>query len=110
VLFASLAFCALFYLLGAFFRRPAIVAIAYAFFLEVILQLMPGTLKRISIGFYARCMMYEAAESHGLEPANYTLFAPVSGDTALTVLVLVTICLVGLGMMLFRRTQYDIGD
>src|SRR6185437_16274413 len=36
VLWATLAFSALFYLMGAFFRRPAVVAIVYGFFLEVI--------------------------------------------------------------------------
>ena len=110
VLFGSLAFCALFFLFGTFFRRPAIVAIVYSFFLEVILQLMPGTLKRVSIGYYVRCMMYEEAGSRGLEPANPILFAPVSGSTALWVLVGATVGLLALGMALFQRTEYDVGD
>src|SRR5487761_191190 len=52
VLTATLAFSSLFYFMGAFFRRPAVAAIVYAFFLEVIFGNMPGYLKRISIGFY----------------------------------------------------------
>jgi len=68
VLWATLAFSSLFYLMGAFFRRPAVVAIVYAFFLEVIFGNMPGFLKRISIGFYTRCMMYEAAAGYGILP------------------------------------------
>ncbi len=34
VVFATLAFSALFFFIGAFFRRPAVVATVYAFFLE----------------------------------------------------------------------------
>ena len=43
VLAATLAFAALFHLIGAVFRRPAIVAIGYSFCLEIILGDMPGT-------------------------------------------------------------------
>src|SRR5262249_8686862 len=49
VLFASLAFCSLFHFLGACFRRPAVLAIVYTFFLETIVGNMPGSMKRISI-------------------------------------------------------------
>src|SRR5437588_1461905 len=97
VLWASLTFGALFYLFGAFFRRPAIVAIVYSFFLEVIVGNMPGDLKRFSIGFYARCMMFEAAEQHGLQPDNPVVYDPVSGGTALCVLLLSTVLLLAVG-------------
>jgi len=70
-----------------FFRRPAVVAIVYAFFLEVIFGNMPGYLKRISIGFYTRCMMYEAAQDYGVQPERPDIFLPVSGPTALAVLI-----------------------
>ena len=63
VLCGALAFSSLFFLIGAFFRRPAIVAIVYTFFLESILGNMPGYLKRVSINFYTRCMMYDALEA-----------------------------------------------
>ena len=43
VFWSTLTFCALFYLIGAFFRRPAVLALVYAFFLEVIIGNMPGT-------------------------------------------------------------------
>jgi ABC-2 type transport system permease protein len=110
VFWSSLTFAALFFLIGAFFRRPAIVAIVYSFFLEVIIGNMPGTLKRASVGFYARCMMFEAAEARGLEPDNPVLYDPVSARTALWVLVLSTVFLVALGMALFRRTEFAAGD
>ena len=110
VFWSSLTFAALFFLIGAYFRRPAIVAIVYSFFFEILIGNMPGTLKRASVGFYARCMMFEAAESRGLEPDNPVLYDPVSGQTALLVLIVATVFLVVLGMALFRRAEFAASD
>jgi ABC-2 type transport system permease protein len=107
VLAATLAFSALFYLMGAFFRRPAVAAIVYAFFLEVIFGNMPGYLKRISIGFYTRCMMFDAASAYGIQPERPDIFLPVEGATALAVLLGLTIALLGIGMVIFSRAQYQ---
>jgi hypothetical protein len=106
VLWATLAFAALFFLMGATFRRPAVVAIVYSFFLEVILGNMPGYLKRVSIGFYARCMMFEAAQDYGVQPEKPSVFLPVDAGTAQAVLVGMTFALLALGALLFSRTQY----
>jgi ABC-type transport system involved in multi-copper enzyme maturation permease subunit len=106
VLCATLAFAALFHLIGSYFRRPAIIALVYAFFLETILGNMPGYLKRVSISFYTRCMMYDAAGSYGVQPESPTVFLPVSGPAALAVLLATTVALLLLGMYLFSRTEY----
>ena len=106
MLWATLAFSALFYFMGAFLRRPAVVAIVYAFFLEVIFGNMPGYLKRISIGFYTRCMMYEAAGDFGVQPERPDIFLPVDGTTALAVLVGLTVALLAIGMVVFSRAEY----
>jgi ABC-2 type transport system permease protein len=107
VLAATLAFSSLFYLMGALFRRPAVAAIVYAFFLEVILGNMPGYLKRVSIGFYTRCMMFDAAFSFGVQPERPDIFLPVEGTTALFVLLGLTISLLGIGIVVFSRSQYQ---
>jgi hypothetical protein len=106
VVWATLAFSALFLLFGAVFRRPAVVAIIYSFCLEVVLGNMPGYLKRVSIGFYTRCLMFERAGEYGLQPDQPSVFLPVAGSTALAVLVAGTAILLVLGMGLFSRTQY----
>ncbi len=106
VAWASLAFAALFLLIGAYFRRAAVVAIAYSFCLEVVLGLMPGYMKRVSIGFYVRCLMFEQVQQYGIQPDNPDVFLPVSGTTALIVLLAATAGLLALGMWLFSRTQY----
>lgn len=107
VLAATLALSALFYLMGAFFRRPAVAAIVYAFFLEVILGNMPGYLKRVSIGFYTRCMMFDAASTFGIQPERPDIFLPVDGTTAMSVLLGLTIAILGIGIVVFSRAQYQ---
>lgn len=106
VVCATLAFSSLFLLIGAYFRRPAVVAIVYSFFLEIILGNMPGFLKRASIGFYTRCMMYEAVADRQIGPQNPQLFLAVDGSTALVVLLTATVALLILGTIVFARTEY----
>jgi ABC-type transport system involved in multi-copper enzyme maturation permease subunit len=104
---ATVAFTALFLLIGAAFRRPAVVAIVYSFFLEIILGNMPGFLKRASISFYARCMMYDAAADRQIGPRFPQIFLAVDGVTALVVLLGTTIALLVVGMIVFSRTEYN---
>ena len=106
VLLASLAFASLFLLLGAVFRRPAILAIVYSFCLEVVLGNMPGYMKRVSVGFYARSMMFDRAYEFGVQPDRPSVFLPVEATTAAVVLLGATAALVGLGMFVFSRAQF----
>jgi ABC-2 type transport system permease protein len=103
VLWGTLAFSSLFLLMGASFRRPAVVAIVYAFFLETLLGNMPGYLKRVSISFYTRCMMFEVSTEYGVEPEKPSVYLPVDGTTAWLILMAVTLGLLVVGMVLFSR-------
>ena len=106
VLCGTLAFAALFQLIGAFVKRPAIVAVVYTFFLETILGNMPGYMKRLSLSFYTRCMMFDAAQDWGIQPEKPSIYLPVEGGTALWVLLVTTVVLVVAGMAIFARTEY----
>jgi ABC-2 type transport system permease protein len=106
VLLGTLAFCALFHLLGAWLRRAAVVAILYVFFLETLMGNMPGYLKRLSISFYVRCLMFDRAHDFGIRPERPETFLPISGTTALLVLAGATVLLIALGMFLFSRREY----
>jgi ABC-type transport system involved in multi-copper enzyme maturation permease subunit len=106
IIWGTLTFCALFHLMGALFRRSAVVAIVYSFFLETILGNMPGYMKRVSIGFYTRCMMFEEAQSYGIQPEKPSIYLPVDGLTAQLVLAGSTIVFLGIGMVVFTRTEY----
>jgi ABC-2 type transport system permease protein len=110
VCLGTLAFSALFCFIGVAFRWPAVVALVYSFFLETFLGNMPGYLKRASISFYTRCMMFEAAERYGVQPEKPTVYLAVDGTTAWLVLVGVTVGLLVLGMVWFSRAEYVAGD
>jgi ABC-2 type transport system permease protein len=106
VLLGTLAFSALFHLLGMWLRRAAVVGILYAFFLETLMGNLPGHLKRASISFYTRCLMFDRAHGLGIQPERAATYLPVNGITALGVLAGLTICLLVLGMMVFARKEY----
>jgi hypothetical protein len=68
---------------------------------------MPGYMKRVSIGFYTRCMMFDAAQDYGVQPEKPSVYLPVEGATAGLVLAISTVALVALGMYLFARKEYQ---
>ena len=103
---SSLAFAALFHLFGAAVRRPTVVALVYSFFLETILGDMPGLLKRVSVTFYTRCLMFDAAGRIWPDAGTAAVYQPVDGTTAWVVLVGGTVCLLLAGMWWFSRTEY----
>jgi ABC-type transport system involved in multi-copper enzyme maturation permease subunit len=107
VLGGTVAFCALFHLMGACFRRAAVVALVYSFFLETVLGSMPGSMKRISLSFYTRCLMFDAAAPYGVQLEKPSVYLPVDRVTAWSVLVGVTIVLLFLGMAIFARSEYQ---
>ncbi|GIW81426.1 MAG: hypothetical protein KatS3mg105_3233 [Gemmatales bacterium] len=106
VLWGSLAFCSLFHLMGACFRRPAVIALVYSFFLETFLGGMPGYMKRISISFYARCMMFEKGGKFGILPPSPEVYLPVSSGTAQTVLIVLAAGLLVVGMLVFAQKEH----
>ncbi|MFO0808294.1 MAG: ABC transporter permease [Gemmataceae bacterium] len=106
VLVSSVTFAALFHLFGAYFRWPTVVGLVYSFFLETLLGSMPGLMKRISVTFYSRCLIYDATAPYGVTPERPTVYLPVSGMTAWAVLTLATVLLLGVGMFVFSRAEY----
>jgi hypothetical protein len=104
----TLAFAAVFHLIAALFSRPAVVGLLYAFFFETILSELPvpGTLKRLSINYYARCLMYSAARENDVPTESAALFNPVSDRIAWLVLIGATIMVTAVGMWQFSRSEY----
>ncbi len=104
----SLAFAAIFHLFGALFTRPAVVGLLYAFFFETMLSELPipGTLKRLSLNYYTRCLLYHAGEQHDVPTESSSLFVPVSPTFAWVALIGATVALTGIGMWLFARNEY----
>jgi ABC-2 type transport system permease protein len=106
IILGTLAFTALFHLMGALFRRAPVIAILYAFFLETVMGNLPGHLKRASISFYVRCLMYDSASDFNLRPDRPLIYSPVSGPAAWCVLVGLTVALLTVGAWIFSRSEY----
>ena len=109
---ATLAFSALFHFLGTVARRPAVLGLVYVFFFETLVANLPGSLKQLSINYYARSLFYDAAlaEVPGVAPANLGVYAPAEPAWALGVLGGVTLAFLGLGMAAFARQEASPGD
>jgi len=106
VLAGTFAFAALFHLIAALFRRPAIIGLLYSFFFETLVSDLPGDLKRMSLSFYIRSIMFDATSALELAPDSLTVYSPVDGATAWGVLAGVTIVLTLIGMWFFSRGEY----
>jgi ABC-2 type transport system permease protein len=103
---ATVAFSAMFHLIGAIFRRPVVVGLVYVFFFESLVGSLPGSLKLLSLTFYARSLMYNAAASEGYPVDMLDVPQAVSTTTAWCVLSLATVLLTAFGMWLFARLEY----
>lgn len=106
ILWGTLAYTSLFHLFGVLFRRATIIALAYSFFVETFLGHMPGIVKRTSILFYVRCMLYEDGAAYGVGPRFPAVFHPVSGATGWWVLTAATFGLWLAGLIVFCRREY----
>lgn len=102
----TVAFAALFHLVGAVFRRPVILGLVYAFFFEALVANLPGSLKLLSLTFYARCLMYNGATAAGYPADMLDVPSAVSETTAWAVLGSATVGLTVLGMWVFARSEY----
>lgn len=106
VIRGSFAYACLFLLFGALVPRPLVVSIAYAFFCEALVSLMPGTIKRLAISFHCKCLIFEAGKDYGVTPDSQLQFLPISGQAASWVLTLASIALLAVGAFFFHRKEY----
>ena len=104
---ATVAFASLFHLVGAIFRRPVVVGLVYVFFFEAVVAALPGSLKLLSLTFYARSLMYnEAAAADYPVEMLPAMTAAVSNETAWWVLGVAAVGINLVGMYLFARSEY----
>lgn len=106
IFLGTLAFTAFFQLLSVTFRRAAILGLTYAFFFETIASHLPGQQKRLSMSYYVRCLIVDRAEAAGLPLDLPGSRPPVSGTTAIVVLIVATIVFLAIGCFIFSRKQY----
>ena len=108
-LLGGLAYASLFLLVGAVFRHGTIISLVYWFFLEVLFGNLPGIVKRVSVAFYVRCMVYDAGADLELGPVSRVareMFLPVSGTTATITLTAAIATLLVAGLASFEHREY----
>jgi ABC-2 type transport system permease protein len=107
VVAGAVGFAALFHLIGAVFRRPAVLGLVYIFFFELLVANLPGSLKRLSLNYYCRSLLYNeaTAEAPAVSPEALDVYEPVSAATAWAVLLTAAGVLTLLGMWLFTRHE-----
>ena len=108
-LLGGLAYASLFLLVGAVFRHGTIISLVYWFFLEVLFGSLPGIVKRVSVVFHVRCMVYDAGADLQLGPLGRVareMFLPVSGTTAAIVLAAAIVTLLLVGLASFEHREY----
>lgn len=103
---AAIAFSALFHMIGAIFRRPVVVGLVYVFFFEALVGSLPGSLKLLSLTFYARSLMYNAAVAAGYPAEMLEVSQAVTSTTAISVLAATIVGFTAMGMWMFARSDY----
>lgn len=109
VIASTVAYVALFQLFSVVFRRATIVALGYSLFLETLVGNMPGIVKRLTVCFYTRCMIFESAEGLGIGPTgqfNSLLFQPIPGSSAEAILYSASAALLLTGLLVFSTREY----
>ncbi|MFO0850259.1 MAG: ABC transporter permease [Gemmataceae bacterium] len=103
----TVGFAALFQLIGAVFRRPAVVGLVYVFFFETLVANLPGSLKQLSLNFYTKSLLYNEATSAlaSVRPETLDVYAPADPATAWGTLLAAAAGLTLLGMWLFGRQE-----
>jgi ABC-type transport system involved in multi-copper enzyme maturation permease subunit len=102
----AFAYGCLFLLVGALAPKPMVVGVGSAFFFEFIAGNLPGTIKRCSVSFYCRCMMFDEGSALGLQPLSTRQFLPISGESALAALLTFGVVLLAIGAWRFHRREY----
>jgi ABC-2 type transport system permease protein len=102
----SITYACLFLLFGALVPRPLVVSIAYAFFCEALVSMMPGTIKRMAVSFHTKCMIFDAGEPYGVSPDSQLQFLPISGSAAAWVMTIGSLALLAVGAFFFHRKEY----
>jgi len=106
---STVAYVALFQLFSVVFRRATIVALGYSLFLETLVGNMPGVVKRLTICYYSRCMIFESSAGLGIGPTgpfNALLFQPIPAATAQTILYVASAVMLLAGVITFSTREY----
>lgn len=107
IVYMSVAYSAVFLLFSTLFRHPAIVALLYTAFMEMLLGNIPGIIRRVAINYYGRSLMYDAGVEHGLMAPDNLWFDPLAAADARQALATITAVALTLAWLVFRTREYE---
>jgi len=109
IVLSTLAYLSLFHLFAVLFRHSTVIALVYAFFIEIFIGNLPGILKRVSIQFYAKSLALGRAppETIGLDIRSPFSYGPIPATVALTVLLVLIACLAAASAIALARKEYE---
>lgn len=103
----TLALTALFHLIGANFRRPAIVGLVYIFFFETLVANLPGSMKRMSLNYYTRSLLFNDASTvaPSVKPSTLDVYEPLGPMSCWIVLLAATAVITMIGAWFYSRQE-----
>ena len=109
VFLVVIAYSSVFFMLGACFSRPGLIAICYTLVVEAFLGSMPGSLKQFSVAFYGRSLVFNGCNELGLILENPNVYLPFSAGYARIVLVTISAVFLMAGVLIFREKELRLG-
>lgn len=102
---ASIAYASVFFFMGACLPRASLIALAYAFVVETLLGSMPGSLKQLSVAFYARCIMFHKSSALGVTLEQGGGYGDFSQTMAICFLLGIALLFLVAGIFFFGKIE-----
>ena len=114
----TIAYACLFHLFAVVFRHATIVALVYALFIEFFLGNMPGVIKRLTVSYYGRSIIYyyQDYQLQLMSRAVPTIrdvdspypqwFEPISAHAAGAMLLTIAGVSLAAALVIFHRREY----
>ena len=94
--------------LGAFFKHPMIIGVAYAFAIEGFLSNLPGKNQALTIQYYLRSLIAEDAAPAWKRVDGFTSTVFATTERAHIVLVVIVVLALGFGAWRLARRQFEL--
>lgn len=102
---ASITYASVFFFMGACLPRASLIALAYAFVVETLLGSMPGSLKQLSVAFYARCLMFQKSSDLGVILEQGGGYGDFSQSMAICFMLGIALLFLVAGIFFFEKIE-----
>ncbi|MSR48471.1 MAG: hypothetical protein EXS07_00320 [Gemmataceae bacterium] len=102
---ASITYASVFFFMGACLPRASLIALAYAFVVETLLGSMPGSLKQLSVAFYARCIMFQKSSDLGVVLEQGGGYGDFSQTMAICFMLGIALMFLVAGIFFFEKIE-----